>query len=48
MDMSKVTDKKDMFKRTLIENIPENILTQLKGVKNYRKALQALVLLYKD
>jgi len=46
--MSKVTNKKDMFKGTPIENIPDNILTQLKGAKNYRKALQALVLLYKD
>jgi len=48
MDTSNVKANTDMFKGTQFEHIPENILTQLKGSKNYRKALLALVLLYKD
>jgi surface protein len=48
LDTSKVTDTFNMFKGTIFEKIPEIVMDKLKGTKNFRKNLEAMIKLYKD
>jgi hypothetical protein len=38
----------NMFKGTIFEKIPTIVMNKLKGTKNFRKNLEAIVKLYKD
>jgi surface protein len=49
-DTSKAKDKDmaGMFKGTIFEKIPKIVMDKVKGTKNFRKNLEAMIKLYKD